>query len=245
MCLITIAIEQHPDYPLIVLANRDEYFQRPTDLAGFWPDWPDVYAGRDLLGGGSWLGVTRTGRIAMLTNYRDPAQQLEHALSRGQLVKNYLTCNSNPVTYSQELSNTAQNYLGYNLIIGKLSSLYYFSNQTMRLTKLQAGIYGLSNHLLDTPWPKVALAKKLLGEYLIKAAVVQASALFEILANDMQPMDALLPQTGIPLDLERALARIFINYPTANYGTRCSSLLIVYCKNNLQFWEKTFSLNQE
>jgi uncharacterized protein with NRDE domain len=160
MCLILIAWQAHPDYPLVVAANRDEFFARPTAAAAFWPDAPQVLAGRDLEAGGTWLGVSRQRRFAALTNYREGGRQRVDARSRGALVADFLTSRASPVAYLTQLETAAAEYNGFNLVVGDGESLAYYSNRGDGQPRwLKPGIYGLSNHLLDTPWPKLASAK--------------------------------------------------------------------------------------
>jgi len=155
MCLLVIGVDAHPELPLVVAANRDEYFDRETEAAGFWKDAPHVLAGRDLKGGGTWLGVTRTGRFAALTNYRDPASRRPSAPSRGKLVSDFLTGNQSAESYLAALRARAAEYNGFNFVVGSLPSLRCYSNVNGEKTVLDPGIHGLSNHLLDTTWPKV------------------------------------------------------------------------------------------
>lgn len=240
MCLIVIALRQHARYPLIILANRDEYYQRPAQPAEFWQEHPMVYAGRDLSAKGTWLGITRQGKIGMLTNYRDPSQTNPRAPSRGNLVKNYLTSELGPRAYLNSLQATAAHYQGFNLIVGDITQLYYFSNQNREIIPLCPGMHGISNHLLNTAWPKVELAKNLLASYLAITDELDMTALFRILTDDSIPADRDLPNTGVGLQLERALSAIFIDYPRAGYGTRASTVITLDNENLLHFYERTF-----
>ncbi len=225
MCVIYIAFGQDPSYPLIVLANRDEYYARPSLAASYWNDSLDIYAGRDLIGGGAWLGVTKSGRFAAVTNYRDPVAP-RGTVSRGQLVAEYLRSNELPRDYLERVMPVSSMYSGFNLIVGELSSrceqLFYYSNRGTGPIELNRGIYGLSNHLLDTPWPKVSKGKMRLAS-LLNARSASDNEYFELLADETIAEDAELPSTGIPFDEEKAKSAIFIRM--GNYGTRCSTLV--------------------
>jgi uncharacterized protein with NRDE domain len=155
MCLILLSLKSHPTYKLIIAANRDEYYDRPTAQATFWEESPELLAGRDLRAGGTWLGITKKGRIAAITNYRDPASIKDHALSRGKLVSNFLLGEKSPVDYLERLDQKADEYNGFSLIVGEKDELYWYSNRGDRPLNLSPGIYGLSNHLLNTPWPQL------------------------------------------------------------------------------------------
>lgn len=225
MCVIYIAFDQHPGYPLILLANRDEYYARPSMAASYWVDFPDIYAGRDLVSGGTWLGVTRNGRFAAVTNYRDPSAPAG-TVSRGQLVAEYLKSNERPGDYVEKVMQVSSMYSGFNLIVGELSSrrkeLFYCSNRADGITELNTGLYGLSNHLLDTPWPKVTKGKSLLNS-LVNSGGASDDQYFAILADETLAADTELPSTGIPFEAEKALSAAFIRTPS--YGTRCSTLV--------------------
>lgn len=225
MCVIYIAFGQHPDHPLILLANRDEYYARPSLAAAYWDDLQEIYAGRDLVGGGTWLGVNKNGRIAAVTNYRDPNAPTG-VISRGQLVAEYLRSNENPREYLETVMRNGEHYSGFNLIVGEISSrceqLFYCSNRGNEIVELKKGIYGLSNHLLDTPWPKVKKGKTRLSK-LMDAGSANDDQLLEILADEKLAEDDELPSTGIPIEAEKALSAVFIRTP--NYGTRSSTLV--------------------
>ena len=167
MCLIVFAYNVHPSYRLILAANRDEFYERPSAPADFWEDQPHVLAGRDLKEGGTWLGVTKKGKFAAITNYRDPASWKNNAPSRGGLVSSYLCGNQSTGEYLDKISRQAQLYNGYNLIVGDRHEIFAYSNRGEK-QKLETGIYGLSNHLLNSSWPKVFRGKKLLKAALNK-----------------------------------------------------------------------------
>jgi len=239
MCLILINWKSLENTPLVVAANRDEVMSRRTRPAAFWPDAPDVLAGRDLLHGphgGTWLGITRAGRFAALTNYRDPALTRDDLLSRGELVANFLRGTLRPEDYLVTLRESAARYNPYNLVFGDSDSLWYYSNVSDAGHALPPGIYGLSNHLLDTPWPKVARAKSALREAL--AALPWREPLFDLLRDDTPAPDHALPRTGVSLEWERLLSSAFIR--GASYCTR-SSTVVVKSHANTRLEEITWS----
>ncbi|HYC86282.1 MAG TPA: NRDE family protein [Chryseosolibacter sp.] len=239
MCLIFIALKQHPRYKLIVAANRDEFYNRRTAAAGFWPDHPGVLGGRDLEAQGSWLGMNRAGAIAMVTNFRDPTNIDPSAPSRGALVSDYLTRAHDPMTYLKGVQARARRYNGFNLVVGDPDKLWYFSNYAQGVTEMTAGIFGLSNHLLETPWPKVRRGKDKLAALLASEEIVP-DKLFRLLYDDGRAPDEQLPDTGIGLERERALSSMFIK--TNGYGTRCSTVILVDYENRVTFSERIFDL---
>lgn len=240
MCIILFAYDRHADNPLIVLANRDEYYDRPSLAANFWPDYSSIYAGRDLIGGGTWLGVTKSGRFAAVTNYRDPSAPTG-SRSRGELVAGFLASDAAAERYLDDIAERPDDYSGFNLLVGEISSrrreLFYYSNRGGDPAQLPAGIYGLSNHLLDTPWPKVALGKRRF-EDLISNTEIDRDKCFEILTDDTLAADADLPSTGIPYEAEKAISAIFIKTP--GYGTRCSTVLTFDRELNWDLEERVF-----
>lgn len=236
MCLILIAWQTRDDLPLVVAANRDEYFARPTSPACFWPDLPQIFAGRDLEAGGTWLGVTRGGRFAALTNFRDPQRQLPNKRSRGELVANFLSATSSPAEYASAIEREVDRYNGFNLLIADRRQLRYVSNAGGDTSALAPGVYGLSNHLLDTPWPKVARARSELTESL--AAIPQTEPLFAMLRDETIAADEHLPRTGVSLEWERLLSAAFVRSP--DYGTRCSTVVTIAASGEVDFEERGF-----
>lgn len=240
MCVIYLAYNFHADYPLILLANRDEFYSRPTKAAAYWEDFPNIYGGRDLVGGGTWLGVTKGGRIAAVTNYRDPAGSVGE-LSRGNLVADFLKSNVTVAEYLDAVCETAQKYSGFNLIIGEINAarneLYYFSNRGDAEVKLVSGIYSLSNHLLDSPWPKVQKGKERFAG-LLNQNIVSNEPFFQLLADRALAKDPDLPSTGVPYDWEKALSAIFIATP--DYGTRSSTVIKFDKQFEWDFEERVF-----
>jgi uncharacterized protein with NRDE domain len=238
MCLILFALATHPDYPLIVAANRDEAYSRPTSPAAFWKDHPRVCAGRDLEQGGTWLGIARDGRIAAVTNYRQGVRSAGTERSRGELTRDFLTGRGEPAAYMDAVETRAAQYNGFSLIAGNPDALWFYSNRGGAVQKIAAGVHGLSNHLLDEPWPKVrrgiAEMQKLLGA----EESVMTTRLFELLADRAPAPDEFLPATGIARDRERALSASFIAGEV--YGTRASTLVLVRSDGDVLFRERSF-----
>ena len=239
MCLLLIALEQHPRYKLVLAANRDEYYDRPTAPAQFWEDNPNLLAGRDLKAGGTWLGITKTGRLAAITNYRDPVHTREHAPSRGNLVLHFLETNHSPRQYLENIRREGNQYNGFNLVLGTIDELFWYSNKGAEILQLSKGIYGLSNHLLDTPWPKVEKAKKGMSGVIASNEELQPETLFEILGDQTQSADDVLPDTGVGIEWERILGPMFISSPV--YGTRSSTIILVDRRDRVLFTERTYN----
>jgi uncharacterized protein with NRDE domain len=239
MCLILLAYEVHPDYRLILAANRDEFFSRPTAPAAFWEDAPHILAGRDLKAGGSWLGMTRSGRIAAITNYRDPLAERKDAPSRGGLVSGYLSGAMTVADYLVFLKREGTRFNGLNLIFGDRSGICWFSNRDDSPRLLEPGIHGLSNHLLDTPWPKVTRGKEAIKRLVSQGKPFQPEALFAILADRSIAPDDLLPDTGVGIELERFLSPLYISTPA--YGTRSSTIILIGRDERVTFVEQSFN----
>jgi len=227
MCLAIIALSALPDIPVLVAANRDEYHARPTAPAAPWPDRPDIIAGRDLVAGGTWLGMTRGGRYALLTNYRAPAAANPAAPSRGTLVEAFLRGVQPPADYARDVHARSGQYNGFNLIIGDRDHSFYVGNRAQNPVALVPGVYGLSNHLLDTPWPKLVRVRSAVRDWL-RAAVAgrDYEPLFAALRDRTPAPDEALPDTGIALERERLLSSPFIVDPA--YGTRSSTVLALH-----------------
>lgn len=238
MCLILFSYKMHPDYRLILAANRDEFYNRPTAPLDYWDDHPDVLAGRDLKGRGTWLGVTTSGRIAAITNYREPDAHLENTTSRGLLICDFLTGKSTPKRYLEAVGQVSRAYNGFNLIVGDPSQLCYYSNRATRIQQLQPGLYGISNHLIDTAWPKIQRGKDLLQDQLSGREKIDIEKIWEILSDRSRPPDNELPDTGVGLDWERVLSPLFITSP--DYGTRSSSVVLIDNSDRVIIQERTF-----
>ncbi len=235
MCLILFAYRQHVDHLLLIAANRDEYHQRPAEAARFWPQAPQLLAGRDLLGGGTWLGVTRSGRFAAVTNFREPGATSGER-SRGELCTHFLLGSTKASQFAGDLAPDAGRYGGYNLLLWDGEELCYCSNQNRPHRVLEPGIYGVSNGYLDEAWPKVVTGKAALKRALSGDDVLDTC--LEILGSREQPGDHHLPDTGVGLEFERLLAPRFIL--SQEYGTRVSTVLSVPVAGDLSFIEKSF-----
>ena len=236
MCLILLAWKSHRRFPLVVAANRDEFFARPAASAWFWNDAPDVFGGRDLEAGGTWLGITRHGRFAALTNYRDPQRQVAGKRTRGDLVAGFLRGTASPADYAAGVTQCGGDYNGFNLLIADRNELRYLSNVDGASRPLEPGIYGLSNHLLDTPWPKVARARTALSATL--DASPDTAPLFSMLRDEAIAADEHLPRTGVSLEWERLLSAAFVRSP--GYGTRNSTVVTFGADGFADFEERSF-----
>ncbi len=236
MCLILFQKNQHPGYKLVIGANRDESYARPTAPAHFWEDHPDILAGRDLSKGGTWLGITKSGRIAAVTNIRSKAQQGEKK-SRGDLIRNFLVQDASPKSYLEALERDKHAYAGFNLLVGNPDELFYLNNDDSPIVRVADGVHGLSNHHLDTPWPKVINGRDRLKSHLDATHQADPEVIFELLANEDEAVDN-LPDTGFPEDLERRLSPAFIDIE--DYGTRSSTVLLIDHDNKVTFIERTF-----
>lgn len=223
MCLIAIAVDAAPDLPLVVAANRDEFFDRPSATAGWWRDAPRICAGRDLQGGGTWMGITREGRFAAVTNYRDLSIRVEEPRSRGALVRSFLEGDEAPEAFLSALAR--ESYGPFSLLVGVPGALWWTSSVTGEVARIPPGIHALSNHLLDTPWPKVRRITEALRRALDGPRDALEAALLEGLSDrSPAPADA-LPDTGVGPVLEASLSPVFVSLP--GYGTRCSTVLRV------------------
>jgi uncharacterized protein with NRDE domain len=241
MCLILFAYKVHPVYKLIVAANRDEVYKRETAPAHYWEDHPEILAGRDLEKMGTWMGVTKTGRFAALTNYRNPQEVAEGKRSRGELVADALLYNGNVQEYMKELLEKKDLYPGYNLLAGDQNELYYYSNIGGELQKLEPGIYGVSNHLLNTEWPKVQKGKEQLSKVMHGKQEILIDELFSLLQSADPAPDEMLPKTGVSLEMERMLSPLFIS--SEHYGTRSSTVMLMD-GNVVQYIERVFTKDE-
>ena len=248
MCLVAFALDRSRKFPLVVAANRDEYFERPTARLAWWtPEQggPDILGGRDMSSGGTWLGLTTQGRLGLLTNVRDARRTFEVAPSRGQIVPNWLSARE-PVDRFW-MRTAVSGYNGFNLVAADFKSgeCFWVSNGGIYPRRLERGVYGLSNAELDTPWPKVLALKAKLIESLEQSTQVDelAAKLFKALADRTEADDARLPKTGVPQERERQLSPAFIRIPEQRYGTRTSTLIITERVNRHQIthvFERTF-----
>lgn len=238
MCLLLLAYKVHPNYPLVLAANRDEKYRRRTAFAGFWHDLPHIYGGRDLEQGGSWLAITRAGRLAAVTNYRDGLTPKTGTRSRGDLVKNFLRGNQGPTDYISRVKREAQAYNGFNLIVGDIDDLFHYSNRGGRVTAIAPGIHAVSNHLLNTAWPKVERARDAAASLMKHETQELVEGLFATLADKQIAADDLLPDTGVGIERERMLSSAFIQSP--EYGTRASTVVLIDNHGQVIFVERSF-----
>lgn len=239
MCLISVAFKVHPQYPVILIANRDETYSRPSRQGQFWVEegYPDILAGKDLEAGGTWLGVHKEGKWAALTNYRSIENIKANAPSRGELVLDFLKQEMSAKTYLDQIKEKGNTYSGFNLLVGDAEEVFHYSNISDAVTQLTPGIHGLSNALLNTPWPKLQRANRRL-QTVIKNEEVPTEDLFDILKDSTQAEESQLPETGLPLALEKAVSSIFIT--SENYGTRCSTVFLMQKNGRKEFYERTY-----
>jgi uncharacterized protein with NRDE domain len=238
MCLILIASNVHPDYKLIVAANRDEFYNRPTQQAKYWEEFPSLLAGKDLSAGGTWMGITKQGKFCAITNYRDLRNLKQNAPSRGDLVLSYLTSEINSANFVDELQTKGNEYNGFNLLFGDVDSLTYFSNQSDETQILSPGIYGLSNHFIDTPWFKNTRSKQMF-ESIISNKLLAEEELITMLQDSIEAPEDQLPDTGVGKEWEKILSPIFIH--SEKYGTRCSTMITVSNENEVTFTEVSYN----
>ena len=241
MCLIVFSYQSHPEYELIVAANRDEFYERSTQEAHFWENESHILAGKDLQAGGTWMGISKSGKFSALTNYRDLTTLKENPPSRGALVTDYLRTSDYTEKYLQNILPDAKAYNGFNLLLKDRTGFYHFSNHTMRTTPIEPGVHGVSNAVLDTPWNKLERAKANLKKA-TSADYVDEEALFELLMDDTPAPDADLPETGLTYEMEKLVSSIFIK--SERYGTRCSTLLLMDYKGNMKYVERRYDRDQ-
>jgi uncharacterized protein with NRDE domain len=238
MCLILLAWHAHPGYPLVFAGNRDEAYERPSAPAGFWEDEGELYGGRDLDQGGTWLGLRRNGRFAAVTNYRDGPARKPAPRSRGHLTLGFLRGGDDPESYLAKIAPDAALYGGFTLLAGDGERLFSFSNRGGGIDALSAGVHGLSNHLINTPWPKIVQGKRRLSALLGAGEEQLVQGLFAALAERTVAGDAELPDTGVGATRERELSPAFI--AGERYGTRASTVVLVDRAGGVRFFERRF-----
>ncbi|MED3660862.1 NRDE family protein [Ureibacillus sp. FSL K6-8385] len=239
MCLIHLHFKNHPMYQLIIAANRDEVYDRPTEPAHFWEDEPGILAGRDLLEMGTWMGVSKNGRFAAITNFRDPSLP-KKPRSRGEIVRNFLKSSVHPKEFIDELAKEKDSYGGFNVIVGDPEQLFHYNNILDEKNEIKPGTHSISNHTLNTPWPKVVKGKARFADYIQRnLGKLDIEKLFEIMMDREIAPDEQLPDTGVGLEMERKLSPAFIQLP--HYGTRCSTVLLIDHEQNVTFVERTFN----
>jgi len=236
MCLALIARAAHPRHRLVLAANRDEFHSRPALPAEWWPE--GILAGRDLQGGGTWLGIDRRGRVAFVTNVRDPSGYDPSAPTRGTLVPQILADWLPPAESLRSLIATSAGLNGYNLVVGDPHSFHWGSNRASSITALAPGVHGISNALLDTPWPKVVRTKAALTRWCRDDDSDDLAPVFALLRDSEPAPDGELPSTGISLERERLLSSPFI--VSAEYGTRCTTIMTISRSGDVRFVERTF-----
>jgi len=238
MCLLSFAIDTHPHYRLVLAANRDEFFRRPTASARFWDDAPQILAGRDLEAGGTWLGVAGNGRLAALTNYFGLNEHAPGKPSRGALVADFLKGDLSPEGYLEHLRRIGDQYNGFGLIFGDSTGFNYYTNRGPSVHGIPAGVHGLGNHLLDTNWPKVVAIKAGLQRIIENSDIIDTEDLFNLLTDRTRYPDHTLPDTGAGIELERSLSSIFVTRD--DFGTRCSTVILIDRNNRMTFLERSF-----
>ncbi|MEM7209349.1 MAG: NRDE family protein [Pseudomonadota bacterium] len=242
MCLIFVAYQHHTDYPLIIAANRDEFYARPTAPAAIWEDSPGILAGRDLKAMGTWLGVTATGRFAAVTNVREGSNS-DAPQSRGDIVADFLRGGFTTDEYFEQLELSREKFNGYNLLAFDGVNLGYFSNcGHAQNPQLNSGLYGLSNGKLDEPWPKVAQGK-IKFESVVSSSTLNSDALISAMLDGTEAPDEDLPDTGVGIELERRLAPMFIESP--NYGTRSTTVVMYSDDGQLEFVERSHAIAEQ
>ncbi len=238
MCLILIAERADPRYRLVLAANRDEFLDRPTAEASFWPDAPKVLGGRDLEKGGTWLGTTVDGRWAAVTNFREGERPDQTAPSRGLLTRDYLVGRADARAYAASLVGRAERFPGFNLLVGDERAAFYVTNRPLLVQCVEPGIHGLSNHLLDATWPKVRSGRARMAESLGGGDQTIVARLFALLSDREQAPEVDLPSTGVPPEWERRLSASFI--VADGYGTRASTVILVRADGSIRFEERSF-----
>jgi uncharacterized protein with NRDE domain len=235
VCLLVFAWRCHPRYALVLAGNRDEFHQRPAAPADWWPAPPGILAGKDLAAGGTWLGVSRSGRAAVVTNFREAPTAQAASRSRGALISAFLAASTSPAVWSRSVDGGE--YGGFNLLLFAGRQGHYLSNREEQDSAVEPGIHGLSNHRLDTPWPKLVTARDRFASSL-EGADVEIAELFELLSDRRQAPAASLPRTGVPEEWERLLSAAFIVHPA--YGTRASTVLAIGHDGRVRFEERRF-----
>lgn len=238
MCLVALALQVHPDYPLVIAANRDEYYARPTDRAGFWQDQPGILGGRDALHGGSWFAVSRDGRFAAVTNIRGDEMEKDAPRSRGLLVSGFLSGTGSMQDYLEQLVEETADYNAFNLLLGTAKEVFFMSSRKRSFQRMEQGIHAVSNGELDEAWPKVIRIRKVLAGLVANGSINEHESLLQALADREQPRDGALPDTGVGEELERLLAPVFIHGDS--YGTRASTVFSIDRRGQARFVEKVY-----
>lgn len=239
MCLITFSLSSHPTYKLVLAANRDELYKRPTAPANFWPEYPDLLAGKDLQANGTWLGITKKGKIAAITNCYDegtlPSDTQKH--SRGKIVIDYLTSEKTAVQYLDQLIIKKDQYLPFNVLLGDIDEIYHFNSQNQLYTLLQKGTHSLSNATINTPWPKVINTKTKMNR-IMNTPNHYINQLFQMMMDQTPASDQQLPDASFPIEIKRKVSTNFID--TEDFGTRSTTLILVDHNHMVTFIERTY-----
>ncbi len=236
MCLILFGYKISTKYPLVLAANRDEFYNRPTAPMKYWEDMPSILGGRDLERNGTWFGINKRGRFSALTNYRDPSTIKQNAPSRGELIVNYLASKQPDTSFKSSLLRNRLKFNGFNLLFGDINDLFWFSNLKKKIVKIGPGIHGLSNKFLNTPWPKVEKGKQQLKKIIHDD--LSTESLFSMLNDQTEPDKSLLPDTGIDHEWERILSPLYIQ--SEIYGTRSSTVMLIDRKGKIEIIERTY-----
>jgi uncharacterized protein with NRDE domain len=243
MCLIALAYKQHPNYPFLLSANRDEFYKRPARAAHYWEEHPQLLAGRDIEAGGTWLGMTTSGKFAAITNYREEGSAGKtYPLSRGELSLNFLTGNQSAEAFLEGIRANDKSYAGFNLLLMDGTGLFCYSNRDSSIMALEPGLYGLSNHQIDTPWPKVKRAKYCFEETL-KHNEISHDQLFLTICDSSPVEEDELPEINFDMDIDWAkqVSAQFIK--SEDYGTRASTTILINKEGQVQFRERNFLAN--
>ena len=240
MCLAFIALDAHPRHPLIVVTNRDEEYARPREPAQHWPERPGLFAGRDLRRGGSWCGVNTRGEVALITFVREARTEKRPIRSCGEMIVDFLSEGRSPLLFLAELMRREQEYHGFNLVLGSPDAIYHYSNRGQGITKLTPGVHGVSNALLNTPWPKVEWGKQRLAE-LLRDEELHPDAAFAMMANKTRAKLNDLPTTGRSAETELLLSSLFVTAPEFGEGTLATTLIRYDVDGKLHFWERSFA----
>lgn len=242
MCLIVFAYKHHPEYPLILAGNRDEFYGREAQQAHFWDTDPAMLAGKDLRAGGTWLGVSKKGEFGAITNYRDLNDPRAGERSRGEIIPKFLTTVKAPDQKIRQLRKQNHHYAGFNFLAGDVDQLFYLNNINGNIQSVTPGIHGISNAFLDTLWPKVETARSEFQKA-ISSSTIDKEKIFNFLNDSKSYPEDSLPDTGLSPEKEKAVSPIFIE--TEGYGTRCSTLLTIDNDGRIHFTEKTYDAQRE
>ena len=240
MCLIALAYKKHPNYPFLLSANRDEFYNRPANFADYWKESPQLLAGRDCVAGGTWLGITTSGRFAAITNYSEEGSAGKtHPLSRGELSRTFLAGNKSAEKFLVDVRPNDKKYGGFNLLLMDNTGLFCYSNRDGNIIHLEPGVYGLSNHKIDTPWPKVKRAKKYFKE-LLKSQEVSHDQLFSATSDRKGVLKSMGPGIKFTASIESAKPMSAQFITSEDYGTRANTTIMINKQGLVQFRERNF-----